>query len=113
PSPKSVGRPLGSSALAADDDEVVPVSSRRNVNGANVAPIGQGWGSPRGAAVHNGAGGGPWGTTPPPGPRLPPIGSPLWSSSQHPPQPEPWTPGVGYFTSPSTTFAPPSPHSGV
>ncbi|KAI5121483.1 hypothetical protein M0805_003938 [Coniferiporia weirii] len=52
PSPKGV---LGSSALAADDDEVVSGAGRR------VAPVGQGWHSPRASVAAQT----PWGNAPP------------------------------------------------
>lgn len=112
PSPKGV---LGSSALAADDDEVVSAPSRRT---GSVGTVGQGWGpaSPRGAIGENSVRP-PWGAPGPPGPLAPgpsgfgsprPIGG-LWGS---PANPE-WHPSNGQFYSNSflTNATSPQPHS--
>lgn len=121
PSPK--GMLLGSSALAADDDEVVsPATTRRSTApigigiglGLGVGAVGQGWGpaSPRTALGMGeqiplrGGGGAPWG--PPPGfgrghihqQQQVPIGN-LWGTPP-PPSNSEWHP-------PGTFFPPHSP----
>ncbi|OBZ74306.1 Stress response protein nst1, partial [Grifola frondosa] len=100
PSPKGV---LGSSALLADDDEVVRPTGRR------AAPGAAGWGnsSPRNAVPA------PWGAPAPPAPpgfpsRPPPIGTSLWTSpdqSWHPPPP-------GFFGNPFPHNSSAAPHTG-
>ncbi|KZT21322.1 hypothetical protein NEOLEDRAFT_763368 [Neolentinus lepideus HHB14362 ss-1] len=105
PSPKGT---LGSSALAADDDEVVTAPSRRGVN----APVGQVWGAantPDGARP-------PWGS-PAAGfgsPRAPGAGAAnmLWGGVN--PAPPEWHPSAtNFFASPFLHHAPsPAPHNG-
>lgn len=98
PSPKGV---LGSSALIAEEDEVIAPPSRRGVGPITVGAVGQGWGpaSPRAAVGENR----PWG---PPGfvggghPGRPAtsvsVGN-LWGgSSPNPNSPADWQPNAFY-----------------
>ncbi|KZT66786.1 hypothetical protein DAEQUDRAFT_440565 [Daedalea quercina L-15889] len=102
PSPKGV---LGSSALAADDDEVVQAPNRRTVA---PGPVGGGWGSPRSSLPDVRP---PWG--PPGAPSgfgatrpLPPVGHPIWTSNHE------WQPSTPFFTNAFTAHNPSPPHSG-
>ncbi|THH33340.1 hypothetical protein EUX98_g820 [Antrodiella citrinella] len=102
PSPKGF---LGSSALAADDDEVIPSQPRRVV--APGAAVGWGASSPRSNGPDMRV---PWGpAAPPPGvsPRLP------WGASAPGPGPE-WHPSPPFFGGPFSNHnsSPPPPHTG-
>jgi hypothetical protein len=109
PSPKGV---LGSSALTADDDEVVPLPGRRVAPGA----VGQGWGGPASPRTAIGESArAPWGapTSGPAGfvsPRPPSVGN-LWGNTA--PNAD-WHPSSGnFYTSPFATHDPsPPPHTG-
>lgn len=105
PSPKGV---LGSSALTADDDEVVPLPGRRVAPGA----VGQGWGGPASPRTAIGESArAPWGA-PGPGfvsPRPPSVGN-MWGNTT--PNPD-WHPSsANFFASPFATHDPAPPHSG-
>ncbi|KIK19434.1 hypothetical protein PISMIDRAFT_153119, partial [Pisolithus microcarpus 441] len=105
PSPKV----LGSSALAADDDEVVP-PARRVPSG----PMSQSWGNSTSPRTIMGEMRGPWGNpTSTAFPTRPPIGSSLWGGMNA--NSEWQAPPTSFFSNSfvnNHTNSSPSPHSG-
>ncbi|CCM06449.1 uncharacterized protein FIBRA_08713 [Fibroporia radiculosa] len=105
PSPKEK---LGSAALIADDDEIVPAPGRRIAPGV---PVGQAWGSPRSSLPDMRTPWGPPGPSGPPSfasPRPPALAPSLWST----PTPD-WQHSPSFYGGPFVTHNPsPPPHTG-